>query len=128
MVAIAACAAWIVPFNRLRAVLELASGALAELNRDIDFLAAAIDCDGYGVAGAFAIQDQVGVKLAGNFLAVDGYDYVAANVDASHAGLGDAVTAADAPDCCGPAFGYGFDEQSFLHRQIECLRQVAAHG
>src|SRR5882724_4861197 len=105
----------------------LASGTLAELYRDIDFLAAAIDGYRYRVARTFAVQEDVSVELAGDFLAVDGYDHVAADVDAPHSRLRDAVTSPDAADRCGTAFCYGFDEKTLLHRQIECLRKVAAH-
>jgi len=52
-------------------------------------------------------------------LAVDGDDYVAADVEAAHAKLRDAIAAMQAGLCGRSAARNGLYEQAFLNRQIE---------
>src|SRR5882762_1470639 len=78
------------------------AGALAELDGDV-----------HGVARALAIEDDVDVELTRDLLAVDGDDDITADVNAAHAGLYEAITAAN-PGSGGRAAGSGdFNEQAF---------------
>src|ERR1700681_4160255 len=103
------------------------AGAFAELDGDVHLLAAAVDGNVHGVAGAFAIQDDVDIELPRDFLAVDGDDDIAADVNATHASLYEAITTANSGNS-GRAPGSGdFNEQAFLNRQVERFTKPAAH-
>src|SRR6267378_1368136 len=103
------------------------AGAFAELDGNIHFLAAAIDGDVHRVARAFAIEDDVDIELPRHLLAVDGDDDIAADVNATHAGLYEAITAAN-PGGSGRAAGSGdFNEQAFLNRQVQRFTEPAAN-
>src|ERR1700682_345928 len=94
------------------------AGAFAEFDGDVHLLAAAIDGDVHGVAGTLAIEDDVDIELPCDFLAVDGDDDIAADVNAAHAGLYEAITTAN-PGSSGRAAGSGdFNEQALLNRQV----------
>src|SRR2546422_8218385 len=94
------------------------AGAFAELDGDVHLLAAAIDRDVHRVARALAIEDDVDIELTRDLLAVDGDDDIAADVNAAHTGLHQAITAAN-PGGSGRAAGSGdFNEQAFLNRQV----------
>src|SRR6266478_4050086 len=104
------------------------AAAFAELDGNIHFLAAAVDGDIHGVARALAIEDDVDVELTRDLLAVDGDDDIAADVNAAHAGLYDAITTAN-PGNSGRAAGSGdFNEQAFLNGQVQRLAQPATNG
>src|SRR5713101_3597860 len=104
------------------------AGAFAELDGDVHLFAAAIDRDVDCVARAFAIQDDVDIELPRDLLAVDGDDDIAADVNAAHAGLHQAITTAN-PGGSGRATGTGdFNEQAFLNRQVQRLTEPAANG
>src|SRR6267143_2404686 len=104
------------------------AGAFAELDADVHLLAAAIDSDVHRVARAFAIEDDVDIELTRDLLAVDGDDDIAADVNAAHAGLYQAITAAN-PGGGGGAAGSGdFNEQAFLNRQVQRFTEPAANG
>src|SRR5882724_1285130 len=104
------------------------AGALAELDGDIYFLAAAIDGDVHGVAWALAIEDDGDIELTRDFLAVDGDNDIAADVNAAHAGLYEAIATANSGNS-GRAAGSGdFDEQAFLNGQVQRLAQPATNG
>jgi len=61
-------------------------------------------------------------------VAIDGDDDIAADVNAAHAGLYEAITTAN-PGNSGRAAGSGdFNEQAFLNGQVQRLAQPAAHG
>src|SRR5437588_1575141 len=59
--------------------------ALAELYGDIHFLSAAIQSYVDGIAGTVVIQNRINVELVGHFLAVNRYNYVAADIEPLHA-------------------------------------------
>src|SRR6266852_4548474 len=104
------------------------ASALAEFDGDVHLLAAAIDSDVHGVARAFAIEDDVDVELTSYLLAVNGDDDIAADVNAAHAGLHQAITTAN-PGGSGRATGSGdFNEQAFLNRQVQRFTEPAANG
>src|SRR6266850_2986044 len=104
------------------------AGALAELDGDVHPLAAAIDSDVHRVARALAIEDDVDIELTRDFVAIDGDDDIAADVNAAHAGLYEAITTANSGNS-GRAAGSGdFDEQAFLNGQVQRLAQPATNG
>src|SRR6266404_3873833 len=104
------------------------AGAFAELDGDVHLLAAAIDRDVYRVARALAIEDNVDIELTGDFVAIDGDDDIAADVNAAHAGLYEAIPAAN-PGNSGRAAGSGdFNEQAFLNRQVQRFTKPATYG
>src|SRR6267143_2832508 len=104
------------------------AGAFAELDGNIHFLAAAIDGDDHRVARAFAIEDDVDIELTRDLLAVDGDDDIAADVNAAHAGLYQAIPAAN-PGNSGRAAGSGdFNEQAFVNGQVQRFTEPAANG
>jgi len=114
--------------SEVSGLVYLVSTLFAELDGDVHLLAAAIDRDVDRVAGALAIQDYIDIELPCDFLAIDGDDDIAANVNAAHAGLYEAIAAAN-PGSSGRAAGSGdFNEQTFLNRQIQRLAKPAAHG
>src|SRR5882724_5251074 len=114
--------------GRISLHLGSTAGAFAELDGDVHLLAAAIDRDVYRVARALAIEDNVDVELTGDFVAIDGDDDIAADVNAAHAGLYQAIPAAN-PSNSGRAAGSGdFNEQAFLNRQVQRFTKPATYG
>src|ERR1700674_2299852 len=103
-------------------------GALAKLDGKVHFLAAAINGDVHRISRAFAVQNQVQIKLIAHLLTVDGDDDVATNCDAAHAGLGNAVAAVQTCGSSGTATGHGFDQQAVLNGQVQSLGKPAGHG
>src|ERR1700741_5087029 len=113
-----------VPANSRRSV----AGALAELDGDVHFLAATIDGDVNGVAGAFVVEDEVDIELAGHFLAVDGAYDVTADVDSSHASLCNAVATANPCGGSRSTLGNLLDQQALFHGQIQGFTEPGAYG
>jgi hypothetical protein len=107
---------------------RLFAGALTEFHGDVELLATAIHRERDGVAGTFAIQNNIQVHWAGDFLAVDGHDYVASDSDALHARLRDPIAAWNTRSRGGSSFRGHLDEQSFLNGKIQGFRQVTTDG
>src|SRR6266478_2158129 len=103
------------------------AGAFAELDGNVHLLTAAIDSDVHRVARALAIEDDVDIELPRDLLAVDGDDDIAADVNAAHAGLYQAITAANPRSGGGAAGGGDFNEQAFLNRQVQRFPEPAAN-
>src|SRR5580693_8037981 len=104
------------------------AGAFAELGGNIHFLATAVEADGDGVAGTFAIQYEVDVVLRGNILTVNGDDDVTTDGDPAHASLRVAIASMNSGDSGRPAASHAFHQQAFLHGQIQSFTEPAAHG
>src|ERR1700704_2714580 len=67
------------------------------------------------------------VEGAGDFVAVDRDNEVAADGDALHAGAHHAITAVNASRGCGAALGCRFHQEAFLRGKIECFRELAGY-
>src|SRR5215472_8003594 len=98
---------------------------LAELHRNIRLFSAAIHGHIDGISGAAMIENPVDIELVGDFLAVDGYNDIASNVEPGHAREYNTISAADAGLSRGSALGGHFDQQTFLHGQIQRLAEPA---
>src|SRR5260370_7333228 len=101
--------------RRIHRRVRLGFGALAEFSRQMDFLAAAIDRQSNGVAGAFTVQQDVEVEGARYFLPIDRNDEIAADGDALHAGTPHAVTAWNATPSSRFAPLFAFHQQALRH-------------
>src|SRR6266850_3470805 len=104
------------------------AGAFAEFDGDVHLLAAAIDSDIHGVARAFAIEDDVDIKLTRDLLTVDGDDNIAADVNTAHASLYQAIPAADPGNSGRAAESRDFNEQAFVNGQVQRFTEPAANG
>src|SRR5580693_8657801 len=102
--------------------------AFAEFYGDVHFFAAAIESDGYGVAGPLAVECEVDVKLTRDFLSVNRHNHVAANGDALHARLCDTIASVNAGGSSRPAFYGPLHQQPFLHGQIQRFAEPTADG
>ncbi len=108
--------------------VDSVSGALAELDRDVHFFAAAINGDGNAVAGALVVEDEIDVELAGDFLVVNGGDDVTADGDLAHASFRDTIAAMNTGGSGRPAFRRSLHQQALLDGQIQRLAQPATDG